>query len=144
MSPAAASGDVRHGQCHCGAVRFEVTLADGFASVRRCDCSYCRMRGAVVVLVPKGGIKVVEGAELLTSYRFHTRTAEHFFCSLCGIYTHHQRRSTPDAFAVNVACLEGISPFDFAEVPVVVGAQHPADSGEQPRVAGRLLFHTTF
>lgn len=37
---------IRTGQCHCGAVRFEVTLSDGFNSIRRCTCSYCRMRGA--------------------------------------------------------------------------------------------------
>mgnify|MGYP000689856124 CR=1 FL=1 len=38
------------GQCHCGAVRFEATLSDGFNSILRCTCSYCRMRGAVVAM----------------------------------------------------------------------------------------------
>ncbi|RTM14666.1 MAG: GFA family protein, partial [Bradyrhizobiaceae bacterium] len=42
--------NVQTGQCHCGAVRFEVTLSDGFNSIRRCTCSYCRMRGAVVAM----------------------------------------------------------------------------------------------
>jgi hypothetical protein len=37
--------NVRSGQCHCGAVRFEATLSDGFNSILRCTCSYCRMRG---------------------------------------------------------------------------------------------------
>ena len=37
------------GQCHCGKVLFEATLSDGFRTVRRCTCSYCRMRGAVAV-----------------------------------------------------------------------------------------------
>ncbi|VTM55379.1 Gfa-like protein [Klebsiella pneumoniae] len=32
--------------CHCGAVAFTVELSDGFNTVRRCNCSYCRMRGA--------------------------------------------------------------------------------------------------
>lgn len=36
-------------QCHCGAVAYKVTLKDGFNTVRRCNCSFCRMRGAVVV-----------------------------------------------------------------------------------------------
>ena len=36
-------------QCHCGAVAFTVELSDGFNTVRRCNCSYCRMRGAVAV-----------------------------------------------------------------------------------------------
>ena len=42
--------NIRAGQCHCGAVRFEAMLSDGFRSIRRCTCSYCRMRGAVVVI----------------------------------------------------------------------------------------------
>jgi hypothetical protein len=37
------------GSCHCGAIRFTVTLTEGFASARRCTCSICRMRGAVAV-----------------------------------------------------------------------------------------------
>jgi hypothetical protein len=50
--------NVRAGQCHCGAVRFEATLSEGLHSIRRCTCSYCRMRGAVVVMAEMGGIKV--------------------------------------------------------------------------------------
>jgi hypothetical protein len=132
--------DVLAGRCHCGAVRFEATLVDGFATIRRCTCSYCRMRGAVVVSAAMGGVRIVEGGDALTSYRFGTRTAEHFFCSRCGIYTHHQRRSNPNQYGVNVACLDGVSPFDFPEVPVVDGVNHPSDVGGRARLAGALRF----
>lgn len=37
--------EVRHAQCHCGAVAFTVELTDGFNTARRCSCSFCRMRG---------------------------------------------------------------------------------------------------
>jgi len=104
--------NVRSGQCHCGAVRFEAKLSDGFNSILRCTCSYCRMRGAVVAMAEMGGIRILQGEDALTSYRFHTGAAQHFFCSRCGIYTHHQRRSNQNSFAVNVACLDGVSPFD--------------------------------
>jgi hypothetical protein len=134
---------VRAGQCHCGAVRFEVTLSEGFNSIRRCTCSYCRMRGAVVVMAKKGGIKILQGEHVLKSYRFHTRTAQHFFCSHCGIYTHHQRRSDQKLYAVNVACLKGVSPFDFAEVPIIDGANHTNDTGKPTRRAGTLRFSST-
>ena len=69
---------VRAGQCHCGAVRFEATLSDGFNSILRCTCSYCRMRGAVVVMAEMGGVKILQGEDALTSYRFHTGAAQHF------------------------------------------------------------------
>jgi hypothetical protein len=130
--------NIRTGQCHCGAVRFEVTLSDGFNSIRRCTCSYCRMRGAVVVMA--GGIKFLQGEDALTNYRFHTKSVQHFFCSRCGIYTHHQRRSDPSQYGVNVACLDGVSPFDFPDVPVADGVNHPNDTGRPSRRAGTLRF----
>jgi hypothetical protein len=128
------------GQCHCGAVHFEATLSDGFSTILRCNCSYCRMRGAVVVMAEMGGVKILKGENQLTTYRFHTGSAQHFFCSRCGIYTHHQRRSNQNLYAVNVACLEGVSPFDFPEVPVTNGVDHPNDTGKPARRAGTLRF----
>jgi hypothetical protein len=130
---------VHGGQCHCGAVRFEVALSDGLNSARRCTCSYCRMRGAVAVTAGLGGLKILRGEDVLTSYRFNTGAAQHFFCSRCGIYTHHQRRSNANEYGVNAACLDGVSPFDFAEVPVMDGVNHPKDSGVVRRV-GTLRF----
>ncbi len=61
------------GQCHCGAVRFEATLSDGFNSILRCTCSYCRMRGAVVAMAEMGGIKILQGEDALTSDRLRYR-----------------------------------------------------------------------
>ncbi|MCJ2068921.1 GFA family protein [Methylobacterium sp. J-030] len=139
----AADLNVRSGQCHCGSVRFEVMLSDGFGSILRCTCSYCRMRGAVVAMAGKDGVKILKGQETLTSYRFNTGAAQHFFCSRCGIYTHHQRRSDTDSYAVNVACLDGVSPFDFSEVPVTDGVNHPNDTGRPARRAGTLRFIAT-
>lgn len=132
--------NTRAGQCHCGSVRFEATLADGLNTIRRCTCSYCRMRGAVAVSAEMGGVRILQGEDVLTSYRFNTRTAQHFFCSRCGIYTHHQRRSDPHQYGVNVACLDGVSPFDFEAVPVMDGVNHPNDTGGPARRAGTLRY----
>lgn len=126
--------------CHGGSVRFRVRLTDEFNMIRRCSCSYCRMRGAIAVSAQLPDIEFVQGEENLTLYQFNTRTARHYFCRICGIYTHHQRRSNPSQFGVNVACIEGISPFDFPEVQVMDGVSHPSDSGSGSRVAGMLRF----
>ena len=131
---------IQAGRCHCGAVRFRAVLDGGFGSVRRCTCSYCRMRGAVVVMAAAGGVEVLQGQDVLTTYRCHTGSARHYFCSRCGIYTHHERRSTPGVHAVNVACLEGVSPFDFTDVPVMDGVDHTSDTGRPTRRAGTLRF----
>jgi hypothetical protein len=118
------------GKCHCGSVHFEVTLMDGLNTARRCTCSICRMRGAVAVSAKTTALTVTKGADKLTTYQFNTKTAKHYFCSVCGIYTHHQRRSNPDQFGVNVACLEGLSPFDLDEVVVTDGVNHSKDTGK--------------
>jgi hypothetical protein len=130
-----------NGACHCGAIRFTVMLTEGFASARRCTCSICRMRGAVAVTSTPDAFQITEGEGKLATYRFNTRTAEHHFCSVCGIYTHHKRRSDPNQLGVNVACLEGASPFDFRELIVFDGSRHPADNADHKTyVAGVLRF----
>jgi hypothetical protein len=126
--------------CHCGTVRFTVRLADGFNTIRRCSCSYCRMRGAVAVSAGLDDLTFVQGKADLTLYQFNTRTAKHYFCRTCGIYTHHQRRSDPNQFGVNVACIEGVSPFDFAKVPVMDGVSHPTDTRGKAQCAGTLHY----
>jgi hypothetical protein len=115
------------GACHCGGVRFTVKLQRGLATARRCNCSFCSMRGAVAVTALVDDLHIDEGADLLTLYEFNTRTAKHYFCSRCGVYTHHRRRSNPSELGVNVACLEGLSPFDFEAVEVNEGRVHPSD-----------------
>jgi hypothetical protein len=129
-----------NGACHCGTVRLRVKLSQGgLGSPRRCNCSYCRMRGAVVVSASADDLEVVSGAEALALYQFNTGVAEHHFCSRCGIYTHHRRRSNPNQYGVNAAILEGVSPFDFAEVPVTDGVNHPSD-GRSNGIVGTLRF----
>ena len=128
------------GACHCGLVRFKVKLSEGLGSARRCNCSYCRMRGAVAVSAELGDITFESGEDALTRYRFNTGVAEHYFCSKCGIYTHHRRRSNPNQYSVNAACLKGVSPFDFAELPVFDGITHPKDRDGGYQVIGYLRY----
>jgi len=118
---------IHKGSCHCGAVQFELSLPNGIEKPRRCDCSICRRKGAIVASVKLDGIRILKGEEQLKLYQFNTNTAKHFFCSNCGIYTHHQRRSSPDEYGFNVGCLEGVNPFDLGDVVTSDGINHPAD-----------------
>jgi hypothetical protein len=122
------------GGCHCGAVRFHVKLKGGLGAARRCNCTMCRMRGAVALSAELADFQVTQGEDRLSLYQFNTGEAKHYFCSVCGIYTHHQRRSHPDQFGINAACLDGLSPFDFEELVVIDGFNHPNDQpGGVPR-----------
>ena len=126
--------------CHCKAVEFTVRLSDEFNTIRRCTCSYCSMRGAVAVSAELADITITKGENQLSEYQFNSGTAKHFFCSTCGIYTHHERRSNPQQYGVNVACIEGVSPFDFEEIVVYDGVNHPSDSQSGPLTAGVLRY----
>ena len=110
------------GSCHCGTVRFEVET--DFPELTMSDCSLCRRRPALMVKAPERRLRLLAGEDALTEYQFHTRTARHFFCKVCGIYPFHRKRVTPDHFGINVHCLEG---FDPAGLPVrqAVGAAMP-------------------
>lgn len=68
-----------------------------------------------MVAVPEAQLRLICGQDALTLYQFHTRTAQHFFCKVCGIYTHHRRRSDPTVFGVNAMCLD-----DFDSTGLVV------------------------
>jgi hypothetical protein len=118
---------IHNASCHCGAVKFELTLPRGLEDPRRCSCSMCRKRGTIVASVALGDLRITKGGDVLTLYQFNTMTAKHYFCSKCGIHTHHQRRSNPKQYGFNIACLEGVNPYDLGEVAVFDGINHPAD-----------------
>ena len=71
------------GSCHCGRVRFEVDL--DLDHVRSCDCSICRKRGALIHRVEEHRLRLLTPLDDLTLYRWHTRTAEDYFCPTCGL-----------------------------------------------------------
>lgn len=113
--------------CHCGAVELRVTLPRGLNTARRCDCSFCRRRGAAAVSAPLADVEIVRGADDLTLYRWGTGTAQHYFCRVCGIYTHHRRRSNPDEYGINLGALEGVNPREHEPIAWVDGINHPSD-----------------
>ena len=99
------------GSCHCGAVTFEVQST--LSPALRCNCSLCRRKGAVMAAVNPEHFKLLSGENSLSLYQFNTRTAKHYFCKVCGIYTFHRPRTNPNIYRVNVGCLEGVDPFSL-------------------------------
>jgi hypothetical protein len=132
-------GIERAGGCHCGGVRFTATMEEELRP-RRCNCSICAMKGVVMADVSLADLTLTQGDELLTVYSFNTHQAKHHFCRVCGIHCFHQTRSDPDKYGINVACLDGMSPYDWAEVPVSDGQHHSCDNGGVRRLAGVMRF----
>ena len=93
------------GGCHCGAVRFQV-IVDRW-EVQDCNCSICRKKGFLHLIVPTKQFNLLKGQEVLTTYTFNTHTAKHTFCGICGIHSFYRPRSHPDCVDVNIRCLDG-------------------------------------
>ncbi|MBX2839277.1 MAG: GFA family protein [Gammaproteobacteria bacterium] len=101
------------GSCHCQAVQFEIET--DFPELTTCDCSICKRKNALMVKVHNSHFRILSGEEKLSVYQFHTQTASHYFCSICGIYPFHKKRVTPDYYGVNVNCLHE---FEAVGIPV--------------------------
>lgn len=95
------------GSCHCGAVTFEIDT--GLNELTTCDCSICIRKNALMIKVHENAMRLLSGQDSLSTYTFNTHTAQHYFCRVCGIYTFHRKRVTPDHFGVNVHCLKDFS-----------------------------------
>ena len=106
------------GGCHCKRVRFEVR-APARLTLLECNCSICSMEGFLHLVVPAGDFTLISGEDQLTTYRFETKTAEHTFCSICGIKSFYVPRADPWSRSINARCLDGgpgtdavVMPFD--------------------------------
>lgn len=112
MPPAQAMKTFK-GSCHCQAVQFEID--SDFPELTTCDCSICLRKNALMVKVHESAMRIVCGEQCLSTYQFHSHTAQHYFCKVCGIYPFHRKRVTPDYFGVNVFCLEDFEP---GQIPI--------------------------
>lgn len=116
------------GGCHCGAVRFELSLTEPIAALLNCNCSVCTKKGILHTPVEDDQFSLLSGEDSLLLYQFHSNAARHWFCRRCGIHTHGRPRSAPHRYTVNARCLD-----DFAAIlPVAAtrqfdGINHPMD-----------------
>lgn len=106
-----------HGQCHCGAIKYQFE-SEEITHGLRCNCSICIRKGALMTafVVASDNISINAADGALATYQFGSKTAHHHFCNQCGIYTFHQVSSKPGHYRLNIGCIEGIDatklPFD--------------------------------
>jgi hypothetical protein len=103
------------GGCHCGKVRFEVTL-DLAEPAITCNCSMCGRSGTMLRFVPAAAFNLLSGTEFLTDYRFNSKVINHHFCSVCGIkaFASGKGKDGVETRAINVRCLDDV---DLQAVP---------------------------
>jgi len=113
--------------CHCRGVEAEINLPNNLEKVLKCNCSICKRKGAIMSMVKNEDFKIIKGQDKLKLYQFHSKIAKHYFCTICGIYTHHNPRSNPAMTGFNVGCLESVDTFKLENVSVNDGQNHPLD-----------------
>ncbi|AEV81263.1 Centromere protein V [Actinoplanes sp. SE50] len=119
------------GRCHCGNVRFSVSLTSHL-TVTLCNCGICHMSGHQELMLPEDFFRLHQGQEFLKPYRFGTMVADHTFCAVCGIMPFYRPRSHPTGyFSVNARCLD----LSFAEH--VEYAEFDGQNWEASIAAGR-------
>ena len=113
--------------CHCKQIEAEINIPDSLEKVLKCNCSMCKRKGAIMAMVKNEDFKITKGQDKLKLYQFHTKVAKHYFCSNCGIYTHHNPRSNTAMTGFNVGCLDEIDTFKLTDVFINDGHNHPLD-----------------
>lgn len=74
--------------------------------------------------LPEAKFKLEAKAGILAAYQFGPKTAKHYFCRNCGIYTFHEPASRPGHFRANLGCVEGVDPLSL-DVDLFDGKQLP-------------------
>jgi hypothetical protein len=113
------------GSCHCGAVRYRVSM--NLEDAMTCNCSICSRSGTMLAFAPANRFELLSGADALTDYQFGKKRLHHLFCSRCGIrsFSRGLGPGNVEMVAVNVRCLEGVDlariptkPFDGRSLPI--------------------------
>ncbi len=104
------------GGCHCGAVRYRVTMAAP-TKATTCNCSLCARAGWLLAFTPAAGFELLQGEAQLRDYQFGGKTLHHRFCETCGVRSFSAGPS-PDGtqwVSINLRCLDD---FDVADLPL--------------------------
>jgi hypothetical protein len=104
------------GSCHCGAVKFTVTMEPP-AKAYACNCSLCKRAGWLLAFAPASGFHLASGEGELTDYQFNKKKLHHTFCKTCGVrsFSRGPSHDGSPTVAVNLRCL---ADFDATALPV--------------------------
>jgi hypothetical protein len=126
------------GACHCGNITYEfktVFTAESLI-IRNCQCSFCKVHGGATARDPDGTVKInARDSDLVTLYRFGTKTTDFVLCARCGVYvgavlTHKGKQTA----TLNMR----LSSLDTSNAEPIVYDDEPAED----RVARRMELFT--
>lgn len=104
------AGTLHQGGCHCGAVRFEVSLEPGFKG-SRCNCSVCAKTAVTGAIVKPHAFKLLAGAADVGSYVWGAAISTRYFCKHCGVHCYgvgYLEHVGGDYVSVNLNCVDDV------------------------------------
>ncbi len=115
------------GRCHCGGIEVEADLnifepATPYNVPMRCNCTFCRRRAAVTMLIPPSAFRVLK-SETEARYEPKPEVGAFVFCGKCGVHvygTGSMELLGGDFITVNLDVLEDI-PRDRIDVAILDG-----------------------
>jgi hypothetical protein len=102
----------QQGSCHCGAVRFEVSLEPG-SKASRCNCSICTKLSLTGFIVKPEAFRLLTSEAELLHYEFGHKVSKRFFCRHCGVHCYGSgflAEIGGDFVSVNGNCLDDLEP----------------------------------
>lgn len=106
-----------HGSCHCGALRFEVSL-DPSGGATMCNCSICTKLGGRNAITKPEAFVATQGETLAGTYAWGGKTGTRYFCKTCGVHCYGRGylEEVGGAYvSVNLNCLDDL---ELAGLPV--------------------------
>jgi hypothetical protein len=105
------------GGCHCGAVRYEVSI--DATQGGRCNCSICTKVAQLGGMVKPDAFRLVSSKECISAYVWGGKISTRHFCKLCGVHcfgSGHLAELGGDFVSVNLNTLDDVDP---SEVNVI-------------------------
>ena len=114
VQPFAQSGLRLHmGGCHCGAVRYQVTIDASQGT--RCNCSICNKVSQLGSSVKPEAFQLLAGQDSITDYIWGHQISRRSFCKHCGVHcfgSGHLAELGGDFVSINYNTLDDVDPLD--------------------------------
>jgi hypothetical protein len=125
--PSTSNPRTYRGGCHCGGLQVEADLsvlhpATPYGAPIRCNCTFCRKRGAVTMMIAPAAFRLLRHE---TEARFTPKPdiGYYAFCGTCGVHVYargHLEQLGGDFVTVNLDVLDDI-PRERVTVAVLDG-----------------------
>ncbi len=121
------------GACHCKNIRFVLMWPGSVAdiSIRACGCTFCRKHtGSWTSDSDANLVAVIDDESSVSKYRFGTKTADFYVCSICGVVPFVTSEIDDKLYAV-------VNVSSFSDIDINTLSRSPTNfDGEE--VGGRL------